>query len=386
MAETLGAYIHFPFCRSFCTYCDFFKLQEEDGQRRAAFLAALHQDIAGSAAQLPESPPVLDSVFLGGGSPSLLPPDRIAALFDRLSESFRMVPGLEATIEVNPDLPFEWLGAYRRGGLNRISIGIQTLDDEVLAAVGRRHRGLRGIECAEAARSAGFRNVSIDLIAGLPGQDPERWPGIIDRVVALEPDHISVYLLETDKDTVLVRRAREGRVRLVSDEAGAAMYNQTRHRLRRAGYRHYEISSWCRPGKASRHNLKYWTDRPFLGFGPSAHGDLNGVRYARAASLQDYLERPVIALPRAGRLDAAGRRRRAEEAAILGLRRLDGIDPAAIEARYDFPLRDSCRVSIAAVVDAGLLEIDRDRMRLTDRGLLLANEVFQAFLVDPEPG
>jgi oxygen-independent coproporphyrinogen-3 oxidase len=385
MQDPLGAYIHFPFCRSLCTYCDFFKLQERPGNERERFLDALHREIDGSAIQLPDSGVVLDTIFLGGGSPSLLTPDQIADLFSHLAATFRLHPDLEATIEVNPEVPPKWLPGYRRAGLNRISIGIQTLDDEVLAGVGRRHDSRRAIECVGAARSAGFGNVSIDLIAGLPGQDPDRWPTVLEQVVDLQPDHVSVYLLETDKETALVRQARAGLVQVPTDDAGASMYRQTRARLRQAGFRHYEISNWCRPGMASIHNLKYWTDRPYLGFGPSAHGYLHRVRYSRPAGLPSYLDHPVPVLPQPHRLNRADRRHRAEEAAIFGLRRLQGIDLDAIESRYDISLQDECGPALSAVVDAGLLRIEKRRMCLTGQGLLMANEVFQAFLSDPCP-
>ncbi|MBI4160841.1 MAG: radical SAM family heme chaperone HemW [Acidobacteria bacterium] len=376
----LGIYIHFPFCRSLCTYCDFFRRTRSSAAERKALLRALHRDIAGSAAQIPAAARRVDSIYLGGGTPSLLTPREAQDLFDRVAASFRIESGAEATLEVNPEVPFARLEGYRRGGWNRLSIGLQALDDRVLAGVRRRHGAARGLECFRAARRAGYGNVNLDLIAGLPGQDPARWPEALASVIRLRPDHLSVYLLEMDKDTVLTRAVRAGHQRLPEEERTVAMYEQARRALRESGYEHYEISNFCRPGMRSRHNLKYWTDRPYLGIGPSAHGYLHGVRYRREPDLRRYQETPVVTLPGPASGNAAQRRARAEEAAILGLRLLEGVDLPAIEQRYRVRFAGPCGPALARVTEAGLLRWSRGRARLTGRGLPLANEVFEAFL------
>ena len=380
--EPLGLYLHIPFCRALCSYCDFYKRVGGGAADRRIFLTALHREIAGTARQLPEAERRIDSIYLGGGTPSLLTGTDWARLRRWIGESFRVAPDCETTLEVNPEVPFRRLPAYRRAGANRISIGLQALDRHVLAAVGRRHDAARAIDCLRAARHAGFDNRNVDLIAGLPGQDLAALPGALQPVLDQEPDHLSLYLLETDKETRLVRDLRSGRRQQPPEAAIVGGYHGVRRLLQRAGYDHYEISNFCRPGRRSRHNMKYWTDRPFLGCGPGAHGYLYGDRYRRPADLDAWQADPVARLPQppAGAGDPVDRRRRAEEAAFLGLRLRGGIDLAAIDARYRVDLAATCAYALDRCRDAGLLNRHGRRLRLTVRGLLLANEAFAALL------
>lgn len=385
--DPLGVYIHIPFCRYLCTYCDFYKVAGATEARKEFFLSSLQREIADAAGQIPARDRLLDTIFLGGGTPSLLTPGQIGGLMERLSGAFRIDSSLEATIEVNPDLPGDWLEGYRRSGLNRISIGVQTLDNAILAGVGRRHAAGQSIACFRAAREAGFSNINLDLIAGLPGQTGDGWADDLHEIVSLGPEHISVYLLETDKETALARSVRQGRIRLPAEGEAASMYSYSREILKIAGYTHYEISNFCLPEMRSRHNLKYWTDRPFLGFGPGAHGYLHGTRYAPPGDLNRYLAEPFRRLPRRTDLSPLERRQRAEEAAIMGLRLLDGLDLAEIEARYGISLIAESRCALAEARDTELLHWDgRGRIRLSEKGLLLSNEVFQGLISTPNLG
>ena len=385
--DPLGIYIHIPFCQYLCTYCDFYKVAGASNTRKELFLSTLHREIDDAAGQIPDPDRFLDTIFLGGGTPSVLTPGQIGGLMESLSGAFRIDSSLEATIEVNPDLPVDWLAGYRRNGLNRISIGVQTFDNAVLSRVGRRHAAGQSSASFHAAREAGFTNINLDLIAGLPGQTGEGWADDLNEVVSLRPEHISVYLLETDQETALALSVRRGLIRLPEEEEAASMYTSTREILKKAGYTHYEISNFCLPGMESRHNLKYWTDRPFLGFGPGAHGYLHGTRYAPPGDLNRYLAEPFQRLPGRTDLSPLERRQRAEEAAIMGLRLLDGLDLAEIEARYGISFISESRSALAEARDSDLLHWDgKGQVRLSEKGLLLSNEVFQCLISTPDPG
>jgi len=371
--EPAGVYVHFPFCAIRCSYCDFATVAGRD-ERIEAYLRALEIEIASFQH---EAPAEVDSVFLGGGTPSRLRPDSVARLLAALGRRFRLDPDTEVTIEANPEsLSPQRLDGYRRAGITRISIGVQSLDDRVLRSVGRAHDAALAERAIVLARGVGFASVSADLIAGLPGEDLADWPRTLARIVELGVDHLSVYLLETDKDTPLGRAVRGGRVRAADEDALAACYRRGVETLRQAGFEHYEISNFARRGHRSRHNVKYWRDVPYAGFGLGAHAYLGGERRANRRDLDGYL-----ADLEAGRDPLAEReprdpRRRLEEALMLGLRLIEGVDLAALADRYGI---DPARCFAGAWEHAeqgGVLERRGSRIRLTDRGRLCSNELF----------
>lgn len=373
MIEPAGVYVHFPFCAIRCSYCDFATVAGRD-ERIEAYLRALEIEIASFQH---EAPAEVDSIFLGGGTPSRLPPDSVARLLAALGRRFRLAPDTEVTIEANPEsLSPRRLDGYRRAGITRISIGVQSLDDGVLRSVGRAHDAALAERAIVLARGVGFASVSADLIAGLPGEDLAEWPRTLARIVELGVDHLSVYLLETDKDTPLGRAVRGGRVRAADEDALAACYRRGVETLRRAGFEHYEISNFARRGHRSRHNVKYWRDVPYAGFGLGAHAYLGGERRANRRDLDGYLADLEAGRDPLAEREPRDARRRLEEALMLGLRLIEGVDLAALADRYGI---DPARCFAGAwerAEQAAVLERRGSRIRLTDRGRLCSNELF----------
>lgn len=380
ISAPLGIYLHFPFCSVRCTYCDFPTVAGRD-ERIEAYLDALVAEIGSLQ---PEARGAADTVFFGGGTPSRMSASQAERVLDAVRGRFDLSQDAEITLEGNPEsLTEESLAGFRRAGITRLSVGVQSFDDAVLRRVGRAHDGEGAKEAVLRARAAGFHDVSLDLIAGLPGEDLARWPGTLAQAVALEPDHISVYLLESDKDTPLGRSVRSGRLRLEGDDALADAYARTVAVLDAAGYSLYEISNFARPGRRSRHNLKYWTDAPYVGFGLGAHGYLEGARRSNRADLDGYIADAAAARDPVAWREPYDRVRRLEEALFLGLRLAEGVDLAALGARYD---DDTIRRLAAAwerAGAAGLIAWEGSRVRLTASGRARSNELFTDLIGEP---
>lgn len=380
---TPGIYVHVPFCRTKCTYCAFVS-GDFDESLAASYLPALAREIRSAGAS--DGRPVVDTVFFGGGTPSLLPARDLVGLLDVIRSAFELAADAEITVEMNPGtLDVAKLDAYRAAGINRASVGVQSFDDEELRSIGRVHDAAEARNAIAMLRAAGFDDVSLDLIAGLPNQPKERWERNLDEAVALEPNHLSLYLLELHPGTKLARDVEKGRVTRPDDDVAAEMYLSTVDRLREEGFVQYEISNFARPRSSggdyrSRHNEKYWTDAPYYGFGVSAHAYVDGERRSNLRSIAAYAEamhRDGTAVAERARLE---RSERVSEAAFLGLRRLEGIDLAGFRDRYDVDLMMTFAEGLAPLFDAGLLEQGDGALRLTRRGLVLSNEVFAAFV------
>lgn len=375
-APPLGLYLHVPYCTVRCSYCDFY-LVPARGQRLEDYASAL-------AAEIGASPEPLrlrsaDTLHLGGGTPSLLPPAILGDLLGAARRAFPLVPGAEVALEANPeDLDPGRLQALADQGINRLTIGIQSLDDRLLVLMRRPHTACRAIEAIEAARRAPFRSLGVDLILGLPGQDHGAALDQIERVTAMGIDHVSLYLLEVHPKTRLGRETELGKQRPMDDDDAARLYEDAADLLGGRGFEHYEISNFARPGHRSRHNVKYWTDQDYLGFGPSAHSYVGGRRFMNRADLGAYLaargldpERIEDPQPRAGR---------GAEALCAGLRMLEGVDLESLRRRYGAAIPSAGDPRLAEFRSLGLVEIAGDRLRLTRRGRLISNEVFVRLL------
>ena len=401
----VGLYVHFPFCVSLCPYCDFVVVAgaatRGPTNRIAAFVAALRAEIALRADALAlrfgppgsRSRPPLETVYLGGGTPTLLPADAVAGLLELIGEQFGVADGAEVTIEANPG-PDERgdAGALARAGINRISFGAQSLDRRELRRLGRRHRVSDVADAVEEAREGGIASINLDLLYDVPGASLDTWIDTLEAALDLEPDHLSLYALTLDDpdvegltgpegDHLPTRRgARRWRDRALDEQdedRAAAQYHHAVHRLADLGWRGYEISNWARPGHVSRHNLAYWERRPYEAVGPGAHAFDGLTRRWNAAHLGRYVEAltPAEGSGRAPRLPPGGaetldRETAAAETAILGLRTDSGLPRTAAHER---PLSDVFGWALAAE----LLTIDEaDRIVLTTRGRLLSNELF----------
>jgi oxygen-independent coproporphyrinogen-3 oxidase len=375
----LGVYVHFPFCSVRCTYCDFPTVAGRD-DRIEAYLDALIEELGSFQA---DASGAVDTIFFGGGTPSRLSEAQAARVLDAIRLRFDVSDTAEVTLEGNPEsLTAERLAGFRRSGITRISIGVQSFDDAVLARVGRAHDGRTAKAAVEAARAAGFPDVSLDLIAGLPGERLDLWPETLREAVSLAPDHVSVYLLESDKDTPLGRSIRGGRTAVAGDDAMAEVYDDTVAALADAGFPLYEISNFARDHRRSRHNHKYWTDAPYAGFGLGAHGYVRGARRANRPDLDGYIADVSSGIDPASWREPYDRDRRLEEALFLGLRVVEGIDLAQLGARYDADLVTRHAAAWERGTAAGLIAWDGTRVRLTPSGRVRSNELFAELIGD----
>ena len=383
----ISLYVHIPFCASRCPYCDF-ATAPATSQLRARYLDALALEIASEGAALGR--PEVGTVFFGGGTPSVLEPDEIARLSDALRASFDLRPG-EVTVEANPaTLDRARLDAWVALGATRLSLGAQTFSPDGLRALGRTHQPSDVAPAVAAARDAGL-SVSLDLIFGWPGQTQDSWRADLAAAVALGVDHLSCYPLELvlePEEAVpnwpgggwpSVRRWRERAAAGQTDDAGLArMYRTAERALRAAGYRHYEIANWARPGAECRHNLVYWRNGEWLGVGAGAHSHLSGVRSRRPASLARYLADVGAAAPRTSDPAADD----AVDVPMLALRLDEGLDLASYARRFGVARAAWVRQALADPTIASLVRVADDRARLTARGRLLASEVFVRLIAD----
>ncbi len=370
MSEPLGIYIHVPFCRTRCRYCDFYRVGANP-ERLRLFLTALQREIAGLAAAWRGRD--VETIFFGGGTPSLLTPAEIADVLARLAAVFRVRADAEVTAECNPsDLAPEKLAAYRAAGLNRLSLGVQSFCDRELRLLGRRHDARRAGECVEWARAAGFDNLSLDLMLAIPAQTAASFRRSLDRAVELEPDHLSLYLLEVHAGSEIDFLRRERPRLFPGEEAQRRRYLLAADRLRRAGYEHYEVSNFCRPGRAARHNLRYWRCEPYLGLGPAAHSQVDGRRFRHPPDLAAYLRDPLRREEQGCDL--------AQERAFLGLRLAAGVTLETIEQASGAD-RAELERRLAALGE--LVARPPGRVRLTAEGFVVSNAVLAELLAEP---
>lgn len=366
-----GVYVHIPFCLHRCQYCDF-NTYEGRQELHSTYVDALVRAIeTWDGAARPAT-----SVFFGGGTPTLLPPLELARLLRAVRGLTGLAPAAETTIEANPetvDQPtFETL---LEAGFERFSIGVQSLSESVLAGLGRRHAPEVALRALRAARRAGVRDLSVDLIYGSAWEEYDDWRMSLERVIEEGPDHVSAYALTIEEGTPLATLVRTGRVPDVDADVQAERHALAHELLAGAGYEHYEVSNWARPGRASRHNVLYWSAGDYLGFGAGAHGHLAGRR-----SWAMRLPRDFIVAARGGRSTEAGFEEltadaRAGEALMLGLRLVSGIDLAGFHRRFGAGVLESRANVIADLVARGLLIREGSRVRLSSRALLVANEV-----------
>ena len=371
----LGLYIHVPFCAAICNYCNFNRgLFDADLKRR--YVEALLQEIRRAGDGSPA-----DTIFFGGGTPSLLEPSEVGAIIAACREAFDVAADSEVTLEANPEtISVDRLAGYRDAGVNRLSFGVQSFDDAELGRLSRLHTASRAEMAVSEARRAGFDNVSLDLMMWLPQQTVGAWLANVDALIAVAPQHASLYLLELYPNAPLREEMARSQWSLAPDDDAAEMYLQGLARLDAAGYTQYEISNVARTARESRHNLKYWQDGEWLGFGCGAHSTRGGVRWKNVSSTEEY----VSAVLAGGRLIVEERRlsgeERLEEALFTGLRLTRGIDVSAIQNRYGIDVWTRYGRELQPFADEGLLDYDGAFLRLTRRGMLLAHEMMTVFI------
>jgi oxygen-independent coproporphyrinogen-3 oxidase len=396
--SSLALYVHIPFCQAKCPYCDFNSYAELEGLM-APYVDALIAEMG--LWREPTRDTRVTSVFFGGGTPSFLPLAETERIFAALRRSFRLAPDAEMTVEANPgSTDSARLGALRRLGFNRLSLGVQSFQDDELSAsggLGRVHSAVEAREAYRAARRAGFENVNLDLIYGLPRQSLAAWQRTLAEAIALRPEHLSLYALTLEEGTPLAADVAHGRLPAPDPDLAADMYLWAGEALAAAGYQQYEISNWALPGYRCRHNLVYWHNQPYLGLGAGAHSCLGGFRLAAVRDPARYI-REVMAAgaePSADGLAGflAGLRhletveettpaRAMAETVILGLRLVEGVSLAAFRRRFGVGLLSVYGPAVTELSALGLLECANGRVRLTPKGRLLGNEAFERFLPD----
>lgn len=371
----LGIYIHVPFCRAICHYCNFNRGLFDAGLKDR-YVDALLQHIAAES-----DAAGVDTIYFGGGTPSMLAPEEIGRIIDACRDRFDVAPDAEVTLEMNPeDADEARLAGYRSAGVTRLSMGVQSFHDDELRRLGRVHDVARARAAFRRARAAGFDNISLDLMMWLPQQTRERSRASVDALVDLDPDHASLYMLELYPNAPLRDEMARAGWSQAPDEDAAAMYLDAFERLEIAGYEQYEISNVAKPGRRSRHNLKYWTDGEWLAFGCGAHGTRDGVRWRVVSDAEEYAARVAAGCDVAAERRILSREEWFGEAMITGLRLTDGVDLEAIRQRFEVDVAARYGPQLAAFADAGLVTLEPGRLRLTRQGMLLANEILTLFV------
>ena len=371
----LGLYVHVPFCAAICNYCNFNRGLFDAGLK-ARYVEAVIAEIRLRARGTPA-----DTLFFGGGTPSLLEPAEIGAIIAACREAFELSADAEITLEANPEgVSAERLAGFRAAGVNRLSFGVQSFRDDELVRLTRLHSASRAVAAVGEARAAGFDNLSLDLMMWLPQQTVAQWLESVEALAAVGPEHASLYMLEIYPNAPLRDTMARGQWSVAPDDDVAEMYLQAMARLDAAGYQQYEISNVARPGRQSRHNLKYWTDGEWLGFGPGAHSTIDGLRTRNVSATAEYVE----AVAPGGALVAEARqlspRERMEDALFTGLRLTDGLSVEGVRQRYGVDIWAEFGAELEPFREFGCLIYHDGCLRLTRAGMLLAHEIMSVFL------
>ncbi len=371
----VALYVHIPFCRSRCAYCAFNTYAGLE-----ALIPTYGEALCAEIRAAPSVPAY--TVYLGGGTPSLLPPDTLARILQCLREHFPLQPDMEMTLEANPGtVDRAYLQAARELGINRLSLGVQSVHPDELRLLGRRHTWEEAVAAMDAARAAGLDNVNLDLIYGLPGQTPSRWQETLEAALALGPDHLSLYALTLEEGTPLQGQVARGEIPPPNDDAAAEMYEWAEARLERAGYIHYELSNWARSDRHfCRHNLTYWYNEPYLGLGAGASSWWGGRRWTNVRHPEEYIRRLSAGRSVAEEMEEIPLRLEMGETMMMGLRLVAGMSDGRFRARFGMGMAEVFGVELSRLAGQGLLEWDGQTARLTPRGRLLGNWVFREFI------
>ncbi|KOS67977.1 coproporphyrinogen III oxidase [Lysinibacillus contaminans] len=377
-----GIYIHIPFCHQICNYCDFNKFYFKN-QPVDEYIEALGKEMALTVDKHPESFTQIETIFLGGGTPTALSPEQLTRLLTLIRTYIPMDGVTEFTSEANPDeLSEAKMRALFDGGVNRLSMGVQSFDQDLLKKIGRTHSNAHVYETIALAKKVGFRNISIDLMYGLPGQSMEQWRDSLEKAFALELPHFSAYSLIVEPKTIFYNQHAKGKLKLPTEDLEAEMYDVLMQEMEAHGLHQYEISNFAYEGFSSVHNKIYWENDEYAGFGAGAHGYLNGVRYSNHGPLKKYMDTLEIGeLPIIYEHEVTDAEKR-EEQMFLGLRKTDGVSHILYEGKFGESMHVRYGQVIEKLVAEGLLEHDENGIRLTRKGRFVGNEVFQEFLLE----
>jgi oxygen-independent coproporphyrinogen-3 oxidase len=368
----LSLYIHIPFCVSKCRYCGFYSTQY-DNATADQYLADLQIEIENRAALFERR--TCSSIYIGGGTPTALSREQLSRLFTLINGRLRIGPDAEITIEANPNtVRSKNLSHLRTQGVTRLSLGVQSFSDELLLVLGRSHSALQAIAAIVEARDAGFDNIGIDLIFGIPGQTEQLWRKTLETAVSLRPEHIAAYSLSLDDGSRLAREVAAGKISLPNDDVVAGMYEMARENLRDAGYHQYEVSNFSLAGRQCRHNVNYWDRGEYLGLGPGAWSFIGNRRSANIADVAEYSKRLRLGIATVDQEEVVNRDQAAWETLMLGLRKTTGFDLGRYGMLAGQRSLEILQDRIRELVGAGLFRIENGRLGLTAKGALLSNE------------
>ena len=381
--EAISIYIHIPLCVKKCAYCDFASFAGRMAQRER-YVQAVCRELRAQAAFFGRRR--VDTVFLGGGTPTLLTGGQVRALLDTVREGFDLAPDAEISMEGNPGtLTMAHLRAYRAAGVNRLSLGVQSLDDGLLAAVGRIHTAAEAVQAVRMAREAGFDNLNLDLMLGLPGQTPAQWRNTLARAIALAPEHLSCYSLILEEGTPLADSVQAGTCAPLPDEDALEEMDDITEALTRAGgYARYEVSNYARPGRECQHNLVYWECLPYLGVGLGAHSDMDGSRFYHPADWEAYLRLAEAGSSAGSREGTGAPGERQFERMMMGLRMTRGVDCARFARDFGAQPEEVWPETIRSMTRGSLMTRQGDRLRLTPRGMQVMNGVLVQLMEEQE--
>jgi oxygen-independent coproporphyrinogen III oxidase len=375
-SPSIAIYIHWPWCAAICPYCDFDK-QAADFGASDSYIDALLAHLTAS------TPRDVHSVYFGGGTPSLLRPDRLQRILDGIRAHMRLLPGAEVTLEANPsDVVPHKIEAYLSGGVNRISLGVQSLVDTELKFLGRRHDADTAVRAAKDIRAANCANLSLDLMYGLPGQTEADLRHSLEGLIALQPTHLSCYALTLEEGTPMGAEAAAGTLALPEDDAVAASYALIQERLDQAGFRQYEVSNWARASRESIHNLTYWLNGEYMGLGAGAAGSFEGFRYKRNPVVRAYIDAALRGDPALVDVEPWSRESRMRDTVMLGLRLAVGVSDVDFRTEFGVGLADYCTDRLGPLADAGVLRWHGDRLAIAPSRFFVSNAVLAEILPD----
>jgi len=371
----VGLYIHIPFCLKKCHYCDFPSYATFSEKDKINYINALRKEMGKAASRN------VNTVYIGGGTPTSLSAEQIGDILKMVKNCFETLPDAEFTIEANPGtIDTKKLKVLKDLGVNRLSLGVQSLNKTTLRRLGRIHTNEDFRRSYKMSRQAGFKNINLDFIYGLPGQTLVSWKKTLKAVIELKPEHISAYSLSIEQGTRFFQLNESGRLKLPGEDAEAKMYEMAIEYLAGAGYRHYEISNFCCPGYECRHNQIYWNNDEYLGFGAGAHSYFQGLRWGNSPWPPDYIAMVNSGFSPAADWERLPLERKMRETAVLGLRLCEGIDLEKWRKRFAREIAETFGEEIRQLKDEGLIELDQKRLKLSKRGLLMANEVWRRLI------
>ncbi len=381
--KEVGLYIHIPFCKQKCEYCDFYSVANKD-ELIPQYVQSLLNEIKGvSNSKNLDFIPVVTTIYIGGGTPSYLKSNFISQILSTIYENYQVVKDAEITVEVNPGtVTLDKLEEYVKAGVNRLSIGLQTTHDYLLQKIGRIHNYYDFLDTYHFAREVGIQNINVDLMLGLPEQTLIELQDSVEEVISLEPEHISVYSLILEEGTKLEKKVLEGELKLPLEEEERSMYWKTKELLEESGYIHYEISNFAKPNYQAKHNLNCWNQKEYIGFGAGAHSYINGVRYSNISSIKKYLLNDQNRTWEKNRElhEKQNQEAKQKEYMLLGLRKIEGVSVQEFKSKFVANPIYLYHTELEKLSEEKLLEIDGDTIKLTNKGLDLANLVWEEFV------